>query len=822
MKRRYLAAAITLGLAAIHSESVVAQSEEVLGIEEVIVTARKIEESLQETPVSVAVVNSSLIDNLQLENLADIAKVTPGLTFDNEFSRGADRPVIRGQANILGASGVSYFIDGVYIEGSIADYDVEDIEQLEVVKGPQSALYGRNTYSGAINIKTKNPGDSLDMLFKGTVGEHGQREGNATIRGPLSETLSGGVTARYYSYDGEHENLFDGQELGEEESKSLSALLVWQPSDRLEVRGRVYHNERDDGQSALFHQSANDNNCFFDNGSLYGGAGRYFCGTLQPGVLDVDLASQIVDGDARQDDRITQSSINISYDINDTWSLQSISGYNESVSNTTTDGDYQRSAFQTANFTPGGFPFSGFEDGPPFNYGYVGSIVDFTFSSRGDSEDFSQEIRFNYDGDRVRGLIGGYYFTQNDDSRDIRELPVSAAGTALGNYLAELAAQQTICGFNPVCESIVPFFGPGIAVPRDRNNLERKNTALFGLLSYDFTDRVTGSIEARYADEEIERTAIIQDLGGPAGAPAFAKASFDSFNPRATLDWQVNDNSLLYAVYAEGNKPGGFNSTVAVEAGLPTFDEEEVTSFELGSKNIFAGGQLTLNGSIFFNDIEGYQLTQNARSGANTTSATVNAGDADVFGIELEASYRPETIEGLTLTANYAYLDPEFTDGFDQNEGVLLDAADDGLVNCSTGDQFPNVDGCTSLFGSIDGKQIPRTSENQAYFDIDFRRPWRGDWQWYAGANVAYESSKYAQVHNFAESGDSTLLNARLGVQNDVFGFQLWGKNLTDEDATPVVLRYADGAGSFRRSFVGSLRRGTQLGLTFTANFKNL
>ena len=220
--------------------------------------------------------------------------------------------------------------------------------------------------------------------------------------------------------------------------------------------------------------------------------------------------------------------------------------------------------------------------------------------------------------------------------------------------------------------------------------------------------------------------------------PTRSKASFDSFNPRITLDWQATDNTLLYAVYAEGNKPGGFNSTVAIEAGLPTFDEEEVKSFELGAKNTLADGQVVLNGSIFFNDIDGYQLTQNARAGANTTSATVNAGDAEIKGLELEMMYRPAGVTGLTLSANYTYLDPEFTEGFDQNEGVLLDAADDGLINCSTGDQFPEVDGCTSLFGSLDGKQIPRTAENAFFADVDYRREMNNGWEWHIGANLAY------------------------------------------------------------------------------------
>ena len=138
-------------------------------IEEIVVLARKREENVQDVPLSVTAISSTMIEQLNLRNLDDIAKVTAGLQFDPEFNRTSNRPVIRGQANILGDSGVSYFIDGVYITGSINDYDVNDIERIEVVKGPQSALYGRNTYSGAINIVTQSPGNQFSGRVRASI-----------------------------------------------------------------------------------------------------------------------------------------------------------------------------------------------------------------------------------------------------------------------------------------------------------------------------------------------------------------------------------------------------------------------------------------------------------------------------------------------------------------------------------------------------------------------------------------------------------------------------------------------------------------------------
>lgn len=790
-------------------------------LDEIIVSARKREESIQDIPVAVTAVTATQIEELNLQGLSEISKLTAGLVFDNEFGRGSDRPVIRGQANILGDSGVAYFIDGVYITGSIADYDLNDIERIEVVKGPQSALYGRNTYSGAINIITKSPGDSFSTDLRYMISDDDEQMLSASVRGPiLGDTLSGSLTYRKYDLDGPWTNTFDGSDIGIFESESVSGVLHFTPTDRLDIRLRGYYSERHDGQPPLFAQPASNNNCFEDDGSLYQGLGRYFCGEVRPGVINTDWTVQAPD--AREETETVQTSLGITYDLSDSLSVTSVTGYNKRDDVQITDGDYAPTSFQVANFTPNGFPFAGFPV-PPFSYGYVGSIVDFTFANWTEYDDFSQELRLNFQGDGISGLFGLYYYDSTSNSRDIRDLPAAAAGIAGANFGAEFGRMQGVCAANPICGSIVPFFGPTITVPRDRNEFDIQNVAMFGLLEFSLTDRMTATLEGRYQGEEIRRVAVVQDLGSPADPAIISRASFDAFTPRATLQYDVSDESMVYGVVATGTKPGGFNGTVAIEAGLPSFDEEDVTSFEIGSKNSLLDGQLVANASAFFNEVEGYQLTQNARSGANTVSATVNAGDADIVGLEVELQARPDAVDGLTLTLNYAYTDAEFTKGRDENQGVLNDVADDGLINCSTGEEFDDGDptNCTaSLFGSIVGNRIPRTAENQLFADVELRRPLgSGDWEWFAGANVSYESSKYAQVHNLAETGDTTIVNARLGFQNDRMAINIWGKNITDEDSTPLVLRYADGADSFKRSFVGTLRREPHYGLTIDVGF---
>ncbi|WP_246218561.1 TonB-dependent receptor [Parasphingorhabdus halotolerans] len=326
------------------------------------------------------------------------------------------------------------------------------------------------------------------------------------------------------------------------------------------------------------------------------------------------------------------------------------------------------------------------------------------------------------------------------------------------------------------------------------------------------------SVEGRYAEEKVEQSSIARNAGGPAVAPVNVAATFKKFSPRILLDWKVSADNLLYASFAQGQKPGGFNGVTAIQAGVPSYQEEEVDAFEIGSKNVFLDGALTANLAVFYNEIQGYQLTQNVQSATQAVSAVVNAGDARVFGLELELVARPS--DNLTFTANYALADSKFTAGFDENQGVLNDVLDDRLVNCSTGDQFPNVAGCQSLFGSIVGKSIPRAPVHQVFADIDYRMPLGdGGWKFFTGANVSLVSSSFAQVHNLAETGGSAVADFRIGIENENFKIQGYVKNLFDEDSVAQIIRYADGNDTFKRNFIASLRPGRRFGVVLSARY---
>lgn len=790
-----------------------------VGSNEIVVTARKTEERLQEAPLAVAVVTADGIDRLGFNSVTDLTRATAGLVFDDSFGRDANRPVIRGQANILGDSGVAFFIDGIYFNGSIADYDVDSISRIEVVKGPQSALYGRNTYSGAINIITKSPTDRWRGRVQADVSEGAAYDISGSVSGPIAPGLGLIVGGRYFKNEGFFTNQFDGSPIGEQETNSAFAMLKYDDAGALRVGLRGNYTRTRDGQPAIFATDANDNNCLPDNGALYGGRGRYFCGVIRPRAVSSDYSEQFEGEFVGNAIDTWNAGLTIDLDLTENLTLTSLTGYNSREAVQRTDGDYSPNRFQGVIFAtiPLGPPTA-----PRVPFGFASSQTDFSFSNASDRTDWQQELRLQYTTDRARFLLGGFYWEQDSTSTDNRVLPPGAQAEANANMLA---ARQARCAANPRCASLSPAFPLG-SLTESRNNSEDniRNLAVFGSVSFDLTDRFSISAEGRYQEERIRtvaQTATVQS--GNIGDPVAAEATFKEFLPRVTADFQISRDNLLYAVYAEGQKPGGFNGAAAIAVGRTSFGAEDVVSYEIGSKNTFLDGALQVNLALFHNTIEGYQLTQPVEVlrpplAPQQVSAINNAGDVRITGLELEMTVRP-TPE-LTLTANYAYANSRFRNGSDENQGVLDDVADDGLVNCSTGDQLPNITGCQSLFGDITGQSLPRAPEHTMFVDLDYRRDiGNSGWQGFAGINAYLLSSSFAQVHNLAETGDSVVSDLRIGAQNDNFRVQFFVRNLFDETAVNQLIRYADANRDLRRNFIAGLRPPRRFGVIAEVRF---
>lgn len=572
---------------------------------EILVTARKREETLQSVPIAITAFTEATIEAAGVDTVEEIAQLTPGFTFTPLFGGGAATPVIRGQSTTIGEPNVGFFLDGVYQSTrSLMDAVLgDDIARVEIVKGPQSALYGRNTFGGAVNIISRPPGNDMSLRGTAEIGEYGSFGLKVSANLPLiDDKLFFRAGLNFRKSGGYFTNSLNGQNLDERRTSILAASLEARPSDALTIRLRVAHDNTDDGDDAIVFA---DNNArpFNLTGPPFPAANQIFIGELKspttfavtPGHNDRDL---------------TASSLAIDLDLGGV-TLTSITGYNDLHIDTAVDLDY--SAVRAR---------------------YTKTI--------NDTSEVSQELRLTSNGDsRLSWLAGAYYFklrskTHLEDFWDADALPF-ASNLALPGGLR----RQLLGGLiNDLLETT-------------------ENYAVFGQIGYKITDQIRFTAEGRWNTETktVNSTDASQLTRLVTGTYVNSR-KFQKFLPRVTLDFQASDDILVYVSAAQAQKAGGFN-VVTVSGGiLPserTYDPETAWSYELGAKTSWMNGRLTLN-------VAGYYIDwsdQIVRAlGATFATLNVNAGQTTVKGVEIEMRARP--VQGLDLSAGLAYTDSAY------------------------------------------------------------------------------------------------------------------------------------------------------------------
>ncbi len=780
--KRTLAAWSVVGAALVAtSQPAQAQDIDVALIEEIVTTARKRDETLQTAPVAVSAFGAADIANRGLRGVDDIGRFAPGLSFAKAFGRSTDRPVIRGQGNVLAGvqfgveSGAAYFVDGVYYGGDLSSIDISNVERVEVIRGPQAALYGRNTYSGAINFVTRSPGDSMSGSVRARYGTDANQEVNATIRGPLGDTLAGSLTARYYSYDGEFTNVVTDRTVGDEETTSVSGRLDFMPSDSVSLSARVTYQEDRDGTRPFFLQGVTENNCMPGTRSAASWAWsdsdnnfQYYCGevnrpsdtvalndgpavrtVLVPGVPDTplpgrsfpffppglfpggdpynELAGTAFSGVERD---LLFATLQGEFEFDNDWALIGSVGVRDEERATGSDSDHSSVNYLFAAFNPNPAP----------------NTTECFFCASGieDYSEYSVELRLQSPLDRpTRWMVGAFKYDLTTEASDI-----------------------TFSGVSPVhAESTT------------------ENFAIFASVEHDFTEALSATLELRYFDEE---KGLDEFAGAQFDDDASFENSFEEVAPRVTVNYQAGD-ALIYGIYSKGFKPGGVIGSDGSELIPPTetYDQEESDNWELGIKNTFADGRGIANLALFYIEASDIQLTTPLTSGGSgtLTSVVTNQGSGETFGAELEMRYILN--DNVTIGANYALADSEFTKGCDDFQwtatsggGVLLDP------EVCTGSN-PNGAGN----GSIAGNQFPLSSKNQFSAYADFRWP-LNDSEMFANLSYSWEDKKPVQVHNLAWVPAATIVDLQVGWQGGNFTVMAYGRNLTDEDAPSMVTRW--------------------------------
>ena len=763
------------------------------GGDTIVVTARKREENLQDVPLSVTALSEEFIDNANLFDISDLSAFTPGFQQQQAFGRDGDRPVIRGTSNILISEGkVGIFVDGIPFIGDTSALDLNSFERIEIIRGPQSAIFGRGTLSGAINYVTKKGSDELTGRFEGTVAEWSEYEVFGSLSGPIIEDrLFWYASAKYFETGGDRTNGLTGNHLGQS-STTVNAGLRFTPSDNVELGLRYIFTEDDDDHFPIALQDSSFNNCQF-------GSRGYFCGEVEfPDVLELNTDDLLAPGLSREAHRLFAD---MDWDIAGSgYTLSGLFGYTDLTERSGTD--------QTYDGTTALFITSPFVCAVVFDNCVFGASP-FNTDGEAERESWSGELRLSSPAsDRLRWQLGVFYF-ENE-----------VTPTTFG-------LKQTEFGFDSIGE-------------RD----EVRNVAVFGGLEFDVTDRLTAGVELRYGNDRIRTMQAPSFISGDLipgatdpnvvveGGGSDRSETFESVTPRFTLDYQLNDNVLLYGVVSQGNAPGGFNGE---DAPTTTFDEETLWNYEIGFKSRLAD-RLTLNVSGFFIDYSDQVLTSTFTTGAGgVDSFRDNVGDTEIWGIELETFF--DVTENFTLAGTYSLTDAEIVNGLNEDQAILFggpgcDEVDfvnnDVILPAGTiigdGTALAEATPC-SVFADLSGQTAPLVSKHQASISAAYDAPFfNTGLDWFLRTDLTYRSSFYAQVHNLIETGDATRVNFTGGFRKDGVTLRFWLRNAFNNDTPNGILRYVDFQapdinGFSPRAFAITPSEKRQVGVTLTAQF---
>ena len=775
-------------------------AEGALELEEVTVTARKVEENLMTVPLAITAFSAQAIEDQGIKQLNDVMRMTPSFNFVNQQGgsgrndRSANALVFRGLflSNNVGVNaGGQLFIDGAPVLGAMPP-PIADVARIEVLKGPQSAYFGRSTFSGALNFIMKEPGEDFGGKISVEGSSFGSHDASLSLESPLfSDTLAGRITVRDFKRGGYFDNAgVSGGELGEQTSQSVSGSIVWNPTDNLKVKfhGSVF--EDDDGAPAQGSIKSSEFNGRIDASgncvpfsqapagtAALGQAANsrasfgYFCGelpgidSLSPTILsgDYDTSAPAVnnaifnpnpnwqvfgtgfkkDGGIRR--KASQADLRIDWEFGGGYTLSSLSATHFDKTMTLIDLNY-RDGRNVANelYTPATAATR-----VPWRQ--------FLLVSQGRLKDWSQELRLTSPTEqRLRWTIGA-------------------------NYIELYSPGGTVYGLTPSG----PLFTAAIT------QQEVTTPSVFGGAYFDLTDTLTLSAEARYQEDELTQTPKVGTNGVPVTGTAATPLNntFTSFSPRLSIDWKYAENSTLYALYSKGTRPGGFNAAlvtstpatlaqilaVVPNAGL-TFEEEELVNFEVGLKSTWLEGRARTQLTVFKNEWKNGQVANSipvvAPGGvANLIGLTVNNGTADLKGLEFEGEIR--ATENLRLAATFGYNDTEVK-SFGVGPG--------GLPNCSD---------CNFIYGSFNGvigNELPTVPKITWSASADYSRRLTDSLDWFGRADYSFQGKKHTDFANYTTVGDNQNLNLRLGVRNEKFTVEAFVTNATDEDTVLSAL----------------------------------
>ena len=733
-------------------------------LEEIVVSARKRDESLMQIPVAITAVTSADLDTKGIKSIEEMSRYTPGFfsIFMNagggaRNDRSARQVTFRGFSIAPGI----VFIDGAPVTGvntGGVTPDFADIERVEVLKGPQNAYFGRSTFSGAVNYVTKTPGNEYKGVVTAEYSSYDSNDLLLSVEGPIVEDkLAVRVTGHHFFKGGHYVNAQDtSKRLGDRTTNSVSASIYVTPTDDLMIKAWGSFANDDDGPPAQTGIKRPQMNC-----NLGGTGGAYFCGKLP----DADELPAANIGGQYTMDRFTQSVLNgniggffTPFDLN----------FNRKFG-------LKRHAFQgnvRLEYDYDGYTFAAVTS---YNRNKQHNLIDLTYGGTNTNPLFNTAPgAVNAPG--IFPTIRWAHGLGNRDWVFNQELRVTSPADQALRWLAGANYLKT----HTIGTPVYGYSNAGIAGLGSASENGPKTKSLFAGLYYDVQDDLTVSGELRYQWDYPFQQVLTNGSGTVVLAnPLPLRAKFTSFAPRVSVDWKYEEGSLAYALWSRGFRPGGFNAGLFNQpqaiidrlrslGGEQTFDEDRIDNFELGLKSAWLDSSLQTRVAVYYNQWRKGQVgnsiqfsTTNPNGSVTVSSFTVtqNVGSINLKGIELEADYAVN--ENLLLNATLNISDNSIEQNFICGDCVLILGSPQ--IRPGTKIQF-----------------APRKtwSFSGEYSDRAF-----ADYEWFARMDYSYRGPFFGDFANVAIVPGSNNVNAKIGLRNETYQLEVFVKNLTD-DAT--------------------------------------
>jgi iron complex outermembrane recepter protein len=627
----------------------VAAVTESVGLEEIVVTARKREERLQDTPIAISAFSAEGLEQRAISTVTELGDFAPNVKFNSAVPVSATNATaaifIRGigqnDYQLSADPGVGLYLDGVYISRGVGNVlDVLNIERIEILRGPQGTLFGRNTIGGAVNVITKKPGDTFSGNAELTTGRFNRIQGRVSLDLPIADTLAASVTGMFHKRDGHVKGVVNGApDLGDTDSASGRIALRWTPADTVEVNLSVDGSRSREQSAPNVLIGINEGGGSFVqawNGIYSGNPG--LCTGSSPARLTnpACINSQYLLGPYRHagtfqsisplmstlskrryesgsDVDIWGVSGTVDWDASDLVSVKSITAYRKVTGFWARDPDH----------TPAGV---------------VGTINNWT------QDQFSQELQLTGRllDEKLNWVVGAYYSKESGNHQDFVNVldAVFLSGAVLDGKSYAFFGQATY--------EIVPDLNltAGIRWTQDQKTFGNANQFVIE----------AGFITGAPLNPDGSGLADGDPLMGPLGREA--KITDKAWTPMVSLSYRWTPELMTYASYSEGFKGGGFTQRVFPPLGrIPSFEPEFSTTYEVGFKADLLDNRMRLNGALFHNDYDNLQITVNDPI-LGFAPIIQNAAKARIQGFELEMQARPT--EALRIEASIGYLDAKY------------------------------------------------------------------------------------------------------------------------------------------------------------------